>query len=281
MEVFELAKQLAQSNQYDEATDLTSDLIAAVPETAIKLQIEQARAQWREQADAKPGGRAVIPGIPSPSESIVPPRMSRQFPDVREPQQPRITNVTDLKKALVVDSGQKIIWAAVSRNDIDIETRKILRNWINNGGVLWVETDLAELFGFAGLRKPDSLSNRAEVVPVQGSMVFGMSGGILDYELDPNGSIIKSSRSIISRSMIPLLVQPGTQNDIMRVICAARDYGDGLVILRPAKIDSSSRAGQSFESILNSMSSNPSRYKVQTPVPDRRRRTTRPTGRRR
>jgi len=283
LEVFELAKQLAASNQYDEATGLTSNLLAAVPETAIKLQIEQVRAQWREQADAKRGGREVIPGIPTPSESIIPPRMPRQFPNVREPQQARITNVTDLKKALVANSGQRIIWAAVSGNDVDIETRKTLRSWVNKGGVLWVETDLAESFKFTGLRKPDSdsLSGRAEVLRVQGSIVFGMSGGILDYELDPNSSIIKSSRSIISRSMIPLLVQPGTQNDIMTVISAARDYGDGLVIFRPAKIDSSSRAGRSFESILNSMSLNPSQYKVQTPAPDRRRRTTRPPARRR
>ena len=188
-----------------------------------------------------------------------------------------------MAKALADGAGQRIIWVAVSGNDVDIETRKILRSWVNKGGVLWVETDLAESFKFTGLRKADSnsLSGQAEVLPVQGSMVFGMSGGILDYELDPNGSIIKSSQSIISRSMIPLLVQPGTQNNIMTVICAARDYGDGLVIFRPAKIDSSSRAGRSFESILDSMSSNPSRYKLQAPVPDRRRRNIRPPVRRR
>lgn len=277
LEVFELAKQLAESNQYDEATDLTSDLLAAVPETAIKLQIEQARTQWRSSSERL----KVIPGISTPTESITRPRALIQTPNIGTSQNVRITNSADLAKVLTDGAGQRIIWVAVSRNDIDIETRKVLRNWINKGGVLWVETDLAESFGFTGLRKPDSLSGRAEVLRVQGSIVFGMSGGILNYELDPNGSIIKSSRSIISRSMIPLLVQPGTQNDIMTVISAARDYGDGLVIFRPATIDSSSGAGRSFESILDSLSSNPSQYKLQTPVPDRRRRTTRPPGRRR
>jgi len=225
----------------------------------------------------------VTPGIATTPEPVTPPQAPILLPNVRGPQPARITNGVDLKKSLAAGPGQRIIWAALSRDDIDIETRKVLRGWVNKGGVLWVETDLAESYGFSGLRKPDSdsLSGRAEVLRVRGSIVFGISGGTLNYELDPNGSIIKSSRSIISRSMIPLLVQPDTQNDIMTVICASRDCGEGLVILRPAKIDSSSQAGRSFESILDSLSSNPSQYKLQTPAPDRRRRTTRPSGRRR
>jgi len=225
----------------------------------------------------------VIPGIPTTPAQITPPPAPILAPNISAPQPARITEIANLTKSLADGAGQKIIWVALPRNDIDIETRKVLRGWVNKGGVLWVETDLAESYGFSGLRKPgsDSLSGRAEVLRVRGSIVFGMSTGIVNYELDPNGSIIKSSRSIISRSMIPILVQPDTQNDIMTVICASRDCGEGLVILRPAKIDSSSQAGRSFESILDSLSSNPSQYKLQTPSPDRRRRTTRPSGRRR
>jgi hypothetical protein len=225
----------------------------------------------------------VAPEIPTTSEPIKPPQAPIQTPNIGAPQPVRITDIANLTKSLAAGSSQRIIWVALSRSDIDIETRKLLRSWINKGGVLWVETDLAESYGFSGLRKPDSdyLSGRAEVARVQDPIVFGLSGGILNYELDPNGSIIKSTWSTISRSMRPLLVRPEPQNNIMTVICAARDYGDGLVIFRPAKIDSSSPAGSSFETILNTVSLNPSRYKIQTPVPDRRRRTTRPSTRRR
>lgn len=228
-------------------------------------------------------GLEVISRTPNAPEQITPPQAPIQAPNVSGPQPVRITNTADLTKSLAAGSGQKIIWVALSRNDIDIETRKILRSWINKGGTLWVETDLAESFGFGGLRNAgtDSLSGRAEVARVQDPIVLGLSGAMLNYELDPNGSIIKSTWSTISRSMRPLLVQPSTQNNIMTVICAARDYGDGLVILRPAKIDSSSPAGRSFESILNSLSLNPSMYKLQTPEPERRRRTTRTPVRRR
>lgn len=229
-------------------------------------------------------GLEVIPGTPNVPEPITPLETRTQTPNVSGPQPVRITNTADLTKSLAAVSGQKIIWVALSRNDIDIETRKILRSWINKGGILWVETDLAELYGFGRLRRvePDSLSGRAEVARVQDPIVFDLSRGILNYELDPDGSIIKGTWSIISRSsMRPLLVQLPMQNDIMTVISAARDCGDGLVILRPAKIDSSSPVGRSFESILNSMSSNLSKYKLQTPAPDRRRRTTRTPARRR
>lgn len=279
LEVFALTKQLAESEQFTEAIDLTSGLLAAVPETAIKLQIEQAQAQWRQQSEK---GK-VVPGIPAPTEPFTPYQAPILTPNISIPQHVRITNTADLTESLAADSAQKIIWVALSRDDIDIETRKQLRGWINNGGTLWVETDLAELFGFGGLSKAasDSLSGQAEVARVQDPIVLGLSGEILNYELDPNGSIIKGTLSTISRSMRPLLVQLSTQNDITTVICAVREYGNGLVILRPMKIDSSSPAGRSFESILNSLSLNPSRYKLQTPASDRRRRTPRPQDRRR
>lgn len=228
-------------------------------------------------------GLEVIPGIPTTPTPITPPPAPIQTPNISAPQPARITKTADLTKSLADGAGQKIIWVALPRNDIDIETRKILRNWINKGGTLWVETDLAESFGFGGLSKAtsDSLSGQAEVARVQDPIVLGLSGAILSYELDPNGMTIRGIWSKISKSMRPLLVEPSTQNDIMTVICAARDYGDGLVVLRPAKIDSSSPAGRSFESILNSLSLNPSKYKLQTPEPDRRRRTTRTPVRRR
>lgn len=228
-------------------------------------------------------GLGVVPGIPTTPAPITPTPAPIQAPNISAPQPARITETANLTKYLADGAGQKIIWVALPRNDIDTETRKVLRNWINKGGTLWVETDLAESFGFGGLRKAESgsLSGRAEVARVQDPMIRGLSGSMLSYELDPNGSTIRSTWSTISKSMRPLLVQPGTQNNIMTVICAARAYGDGLVILRPAKIDFSNQAGRSFESVLNSLSLNPSRYKLQTPAPESRRRTTRPSGRRR
>jgi hypothetical protein len=225
----------------------------------------------------------VTPGIVTVPEPITPPQTPIQLPNTRGPHPTRITNPTDLKKSLAADSGQRIIWVALSQNEVDLETRKKLRAWIYGGGTFWIETDLAELFGFGGLSKSDpySLSGQAEVARVQDPIVFGLSGEVLNYELDPNGSIIKGIWSTISRNMRPLLVQPDTQNNIITVVCAVREYGDGLVILRPAKIDTSSRAGMSFESVLNSVSMNPSRYKLPTPEPVRKRRTSRPSVRRR
>jgi hypothetical protein len=280
LEVLELAKQHAESKQFNEAIDLTSDLLAAVPDSAIKLQIEQAQAQWRQQT----GKGKVVPGIPTVPGSITMHRTPVRFPSVSESLPVRITNIAGLTKSLAAGANQKVIWTSLSRNDINIETRKILRSWIYKGGILWVETDLAELYGFGGLHKvePDSLSGRAEVARVQDPIVFGLSGGILHYELGPNGSVIKSTWPMISRSaMRPLLVQLPTQNDNMTVISAACDFGEGLVVLRPAKIDNLSPAGSSFELRLNSMSSNLSKYKLKSSDINKRRRSIRIPGRRR
>jgi hypothetical protein len=104
----------------------------------------------------------------------------------------------------------------------------------------------------------------------------------VNFELDSNGSVIKCAWSIISRSNIrPLLVQPNIQDDITVVICAARDFGNGFVILRPAKIDSSTLSGQAFESRLRSFSlSSKDERQVTIPKTERRRPTIIPRRRR-
>ena len=179
-------------------------------------------------------GLEVIPGTPNVPEQITPPQAPIQAPNVREPQPVRITNTADLTKSLAAGSGQKIIWVALSRNDIDVETRKQLRGWINKGGTLWVETDLAESFGFGGLSKAtsDSLSGQAEVARVQDPIVFGLSGEILNYQLDPNGSVIKGVWSTISRSMRPLLVQQDKQNNTITAFHKFHDYATFLFLAR-------------------------------------------------
>jgi hypothetical protein len=62
----------------------------------------------------------------------------------------RIESISRLKVILFKnDPNVKVMWVAISKQDVDEETLKALRNWTEEGHVLWFETDLAPYFGFA------------------------------------------------------------------------------------------------------------------------------------
>jgi len=230
-----------------------------------------------------PEGLQIEQRPPSRIEAFEPPEASPSARSIRSPQIVRINDTAELEKLLAVIDSQKVIWISLSRKDIDIRTRTKLRNWVRAGGALWVETDLAGSFGFTELRTAGriSLSGQAEITRVQYPIISDLSGEIVNFELDPNGVAIRGTWLAISQNMSSLLVQPNIRNNIMTVVCAVIYDGDGVVILRPAKIDTTSPAGQAFESRLLSFSLS-SKGERQTMVPRaERQRPTIPSRRRR
>jgi hypothetical protein len=225
--VYELAKRLAQGKQCQKAIDLARTLLAAIPDSVLRRQIEASIAQW--QKDCRP------PVI-------------------------RITDVRVLQEKLDGGAREEVLGVALSKAVVGANITK-LQEWTRAGGVLWVETDLAEAFGLGNVtRVPPRMPQGGPTVPrIPYDIVKGLEDKVIGCQVDATGGVISGSeQDIFSRtsSVMPLLVQsmrvPQGRRDvtIFYVFCGVRRYGEGFVVFRPMKIDMTSDAGRRLEELL-------------------------------
>jgi len=245
--VFELAKRLAENKQLKEALNLTLNVLKAVPDSQIKSQIVLAYTEWQQQLEP-PIPVFIRPPEPKPTENIIP-----------------IQTVAQLETALANSANRSIIWLALTKEKAGDQNYQKIKDWVRNGGVLWAETDIATSFLVitgSGLREvtPTTLSAQA-VVPdesIKHPIVSSLSGTDIDFELRQGGSAIIGRLPTILQNMIPLLIQPiNPKTGTAIVISAIRTYGNGYVVLRPAKIYPP--ANLTFESNLLAYSKNPTK----------------------
>jgi len=212
-----------------------------------------------------------IPGAPKAPESAKEPsRDDQKSSTTLEPSQPTIINTAAaLEKALADAANQKVIWLQLARKDVSDRNLQNLVSWVRNGGVLWTEIDIAKLFGSSPLREttPSSLSGTAEVAMVNHPIASGLAGNTVGYALRPGSKVITGRWLAVSQSMIPLLVQRSKQSDFVTVICALRHHQKGILILRPARIDTSSEAASRFEENLRSFSFKPTKAEIPPILP--------------
>jgi tetratricopeptide (TPR) repeat protein len=224
--VYGLARRLAQGDRCLEAIDLSRRLLAAVPNSGLNGQIEAGIAQWEKTC-------------------IV-----------------RISDAGVLQRTLAGGVKAEVLWVALSKADVGTETTRMLQGWTLAGGVLWVETDLAEAFGLGEVaRMAPARSHIDAVVPrnIVHPIVNGLQGMHIGCEVSASGGeIVGAQRAIFdpeARDLLPLLVEP-TQDPrlhtVARVLCGGRRCGRGIVVFRPEKIDTASYAGRRFEENLRS-----------------------------
>jgi tetratricopeptide (TPR) repeat protein len=167
-----------------------------------------------------------------------------------------INSVEELEKALSGDTtGCKVLWVRLDKKTIGNENIEKLKNWTQEGNALWLETDAAEAFGFGNvIRIPLGRSRDvAEVADIHHPIVEGLQGKLVRYEVSANGGIFSGSQNVT-----PLLVQfhkiqqQRRSTVIVYVFCALRSYGKGIVVFRPANIDTTTGPGQRFNDNLKS-----------------------------
>ncbi len=270
--VFELAKRHAENKQLKEALDLMTSVLKAVPDSQIKSQMVLAYTEWQQQLEP-PTPVFIRPVEPKPTENITP-----------------IQTIVQLEAALADSANRSIIWVALTKEKASEQNYQKLKDWVRNGGVLWAETDIATSFLVitgTGLREviPSTLSGDA-VVPVESishPIVSSLSDSEIGFELRQGGSAIIGRLPTILQNMVPLLIQPiNPKTGTARVISAIRTYGNGYVVLRPAKI--SPPENRTFETNLLSYSKNPTKLyslpeprRTRTPPSTTTRTRTRPT----
>ena len=132
VEVYELAKRLEADKQSETAIGLASALLAAVPNSAIKLQINDSVAQWRQKAGKGPSG---LDELAKQAETLHPMVISVGG---------AVRSLRDMPSGAVrviqVADGCRV-------DTFNSEEKEILRRWVSDGGILWVNNDVLSLFG--------------------------------------------------------------------------------------------------------------------------------------
>ena len=167
-----------------------------------------------------------------------------------------ITNVTNLSQALSDNARGQVLWLRGLRLDaLDAGAQDRLKNWVRNGNVLWVETDIMRLFDFPNVQTVTS-SLRWGPAHVQTGcshpVVKGIEGQKVRYILaEPR--IVMTMRGP-AQETTPLLSRVG-KGGLAMVFCAVRTFGRGVAVYRPAGIlDAGNEAGRRFSEQLRSYS---------------------------
>jgi hypothetical protein len=216
--VYELVKRLASGKRCEELLELTPRLLTAIPGSPLRGQIEASLAQWRKNC--------------------------RPWPH-------RITDPAEFQNALDHLGGQNVLWVALSRAQVTPESTKKLQDWVRAGGVLWVETDLAEVFGLGNVTKvPPQIPQDSAIVPrIRHDIVRGLEDKTIGCHVAPTGGVITGPMQQIladSSTVMPLLIrsqvirQARRETTMIYVFCGVRRYGTGSVVFRPEEIDTTS-----------------------------------------
>jgi hypothetical protein len=195
-----------------------------------------------------------IPG--AAQQTVEPPPVSTA---PREPVD-RLTTITtpqELSDALAEIGEQQVLWVRLDKGDTSDEAREQLKAWVRTGGVLWLETDVAREFKFrvGHTYSPDRIEGRALVSESEHPVLEGLEPQTeVGYTLAADRFVvIGTPASFLEQDITPLLGWERGRSS-QSVVCAARIEGKGVVIFRPAEIDTTDDQGRRFEENLRSFS---------------------------
>jgi len=222
----DLAKCLKNDGRYErQAVDLMQKLIAAFPNSGLRQDMATLLHQWQNEGRRNPFYNG--PNKPTPR--------TEQIPE-------RIVSVSRLREVLSGnDPNIKVMWVAVSKRDVDDRMLESLRDWIEKGRVLWLETDLARDLGF-GLPtfKTQELEGLASRYVGPHPLQFERAQRNLErFFLAKNGLVLRMSPDVIKKmeeiEIWPILVF-GDRRPGICIVCAVHRWKNGHVIFRPKEL---------------------------------------------
>ncbi len=195
--------------------------------------------------------------IPGTEQQTVQPPPVEKEPAKSVDRLAEITTAQELSEALTDIGEQQVLWIRLKKGDLSDEAREQLRRWVRSGGVLWLETDAARGFGFrvGHTYSPDRIQGRARVAELDHPVLEGLAPETeVGYVLSSDRFVvIGTAVSFLEQRITPLLGWERSRSS-QSVVCAARSEGSGVVIFRPAEIDTSDEQGSRFEENLRSFS---------------------------
>ena len=134
---FALARCVAESGRPPEAIELATFLFAHCPDTPLKPEAEKSIAQWQKMP-------RVGPAQPPPGHGTRPEDLETQLL-----RRKRTINTSTAVYDAVTNKEIWIIEVADScrADQFDAEQARLLRDWVAEGGVLWVNSSVLSLFG--------------------------------------------------------------------------------------------------------------------------------------
>ncbi|MEI8372864.1 MAG: hypothetical protein WCJ35_08525 [Planctomycetota bacterium] len=224
-------------------------------------------------------------------EMVVPTRESGPKPISPQPPKPQVIpppekselvvrSLPELDAALSEKCHPQVLWVQLPRDKVLKDTLTKLQAWTNDGGVVWLDTDLAREFGFRLRAYPSGeINGKAGVLsrhPVVEKMnLFGdRDPAFIEFELSTDGLMLAGTLSEIRQQVTPLfgLVDRQTRNPRdtkFWVCCAVRSYGKGYAVYRPRKIntDEIHAVGRQVEANLREWSFKVASHPAKEPSP--------------
>ncbi len=136
-----LARTLHKNKRPEEALDLVKKILAKLPETSLKFEIEQDIVQWTQQPSDQRSTVNSYTVPPDPLEVIVENEMKTKFMTVTNPSQMR--TLTERPNTIRIAQISKDCTLKLFTSE-ELES---LKNWIRGGGILWVRSDVLQGFG--------------------------------------------------------------------------------------------------------------------------------------
>ena len=145
-----------------------------------------------------------------------------------------VTKTVQLTDALRDKDKLLILWVRLKLADVPRETRQALKDWAGEGGVLWLDTNLARDFGFGHMPSVAAEEQRgtAKVAKIANDITAGIAGQEVGYVLSDDRLVIEGSAANFRKNGVTALL--GRQKKVGRVtrvsvVCAYRQEGKGLI----------------------------------------------------
>jgi len=250
--ILSLARCLANHEQKDNALQLLEFLLQEIPgmkdRGEITGEVATLRAPKRPstppQAD-KPKSAAAGRNRAAEKRSPAKQRAKRT--------EDRITDVRTRKALNAVLANlnrHRVIWIHLRKDEVPSEALKHLRNeWVKKqGGVLWMDTDLIESVGYFSKKteKANQAEGTARVAGTAHSITKDIRGQEVGYSLSSDRLLIRASKRVLKNDNLTPLLLSHAKDDAQLLVCLVYKYGNGWIVYRPTRIDTSSKAAERF-----------------------------------
>ncbi len=161
--------------------------------------------------------------------------------------QPTVVTTSDeLDKALAEGASQRALWVQLAEADVGKESLAKLKQWVEQGGVLWIDTDLGTPFEFPMFEmSANKVPDQAMVAKVTHAVLEGIEPGQnVGFTLAPQRYVVTGTWTALNREMTPILGWPAPTPNRLFTCCALRPLGKGTVIFRPREITINTNAGR-------------------------------------
>jgi hypothetical protein len=129
-----------------------------------------------------------------------------------------------------------------------------VKKLVNEGSVVWTDTDFAQACGFECLEAPAQREGTAVIREMDHPVVKGLSNVNISYGLCPTALIARIAPPL-PKGLVPLVYVPpgGGAADSIAVVVAIKKDGRGMFVLLPTKIHiaGSEDAGKQKEPIVS------------------------------